>query len=141
WKSDPKPLAASEDPAKGTVLLPSGGELQGGTSQSPRVHDALYFLNATETSYYREMRDYLRSLGARYLIMGSSMWLSSVANAAAQTSLDYQDRHNIYAQLQGPGFPDPARLTYNGWPAVLDPTLGAAGLLARRAVYGQPYVV
>jgi hypothetical protein len=141
WKSDPQPLAASEDPAGDTVQLPSGGEIQGGTSQSPRVRDALYFLNELETGYYREMRDHLRGLGARYLITGSSMWLASVTNSAAQMPLDFVDRHHIYANPQGPGFPDPAHLTYEGRPAVLDPMLGTAGLLSRRAVFGKPYVV
>jgi hypothetical protein len=43
------------------------------------------------------MRDHLRGLGAHYLVTGSSMWLASVTNSAAQVPLDFVDRHHIYS--------------------------------------------
>jgi hypothetical protein len=142
WQSDPQPLAAGEDPAQGTVRLASGGEIQRQTDTppTPRVRDSLRFLHELETGSFREMRDYLRGLGAHCLI-GTNMWLASVANSAAQASLDFVDRHNIYANPKGPGFPDYRSLTYESGPAVLQETMGPASLQSRRAVFGKPFLV
>jgi hypothetical protein len=140
WKPDPQPLAASEDSAQGTVRLAPAADIDRRTSAppTPRVRDSLRFLNAQETSYFAGMRDYLRGLGAHYLIGGSNMWLASVAQSAAQASLDYVAPENFWAPPQGP--PATLGVPYDNRPAVLQETMGPASLLSRRAVFGKPCI-
>lgn len=141
WKTDPQPLAASEDMAAGTVRLAPGARIdpRSNPAPTPRVRDSLRFLNAQETSYFTDMRDYLRGLGAHYLIGGSNMPLASVAQSAAQMPMDYITPENYWGAP--PGGVGGVGVPYDNRPAVLQQTMGPASVLSRRAVYGKPCVI
>ena len=102
------------------------------------MRDSLRFLNAQETSYFTDMRDYLRGLGAHYLIGGSNMWLASVAQSAAQAPVDYNSPENHWGAP--PGGVGGVGVPYDNRPAVLQETMGPASLLSRRAVFGKPCI-
>jgi hypothetical protein len=139
WKSDPEPLGPAEDPAQGTARLARGPELDRITSEAPtpRVEDSIRFLHELQTRYFTEMRDHLRSLGARYLIAGSNHWTSHHAEIATQLPFDFIDRHSYWAHPEG-GF-GWRNVRFSPSSALRQAALGPASLLARQAVLGKPY--
>ena len=69
WAAAQEPLAADEDPERGTVVfrpMPSSESnyVRGGV-KSARFRDQVQFLSDTQRAYFRTMRDYLRRIGLR----------------------------------------------------------------------------
>ncbi|HUW33410.1 MAG TPA: hypothetical protein VM223_17515, partial [Planctomycetota bacterium] len=86
WGTD---LQADEDPAKGTVKLPSDAY-----ADTPRARDGVAFLSATEAATFARMRDFLRNdLGCRALLTNMNGWSNRATDQAARNLFDYGDDH------------------------------------------------
>ena len=105
-------LADSEDPKAYTVRLPSFSSLPASLRSDPtvvdlrrapsRLRDGVQFLYETQRAFFREMRDYIRSIGGRVPITGvvSNDIIPDVASAGAEldfTSENYYGDHPSFA--------------------------------------------
>ena len=142
-------LTDNEDLAKDTAELPllSGGSFQsGGTVSDTRRHpkrvaDGVAFLSETQASYFREMRQFCRSLGVRIPITAvvsndvipdlssvadtcdflSENWYGEGIRADAQTPgvKYYSNRHSLRDDERGGFAPYTASLRWKNKPVVI----------------------
>ena len=90
-------LRAKEDFVGDGIALSDSFEKEGLKKwKGPRLRDGIELLRAVERRYVRDMREYLRGLGVRAAICGSSRTAESDAVAA-----DYVDRHWYWDHPQG----------------------------------------
>jgi hypothetical protein len=92
-------LGAAEDPAAGTVELPTTVVSPGGPERPyrgnlgpARTSDGALFYYEVETAFYSGMREHLRALGLRVPVCGTNMPMSP-AHLRAVATLDFTDQH------------------------------------------------
>ena len=82
-------LQDAEDPARGTVKLPSEAY-----ADTVRSRDGVAFLSATEAATFTRMRDFLRNdLGCKALLTSMNGWSNRATDQAARNLFDYADDH------------------------------------------------
>lgn len=109
--------------------------------QSPTLRDAdrIRFYYDTQTRYFTEMRDHLRSIGLKVPIAGSNHWQREAADLLSNaTGLDFIDRHTYWDHPQG-GFG--WNVAFNNQSALRDPQNSPVSGLARARVAGLPFTV
>ena len=132
-------LAGSEDPAAGTVELPMNPS--GRTYSVARIADMRLFYYALQKTYYREIREHLRTLGVRVPMTGSNHWTRDPLDFELNAQLDYTDRHNYWSHPASPGSWLLENILFNPLPMSMDPGAGLLGILAGRRVLGKPFAV
>ena len=91
-------LQASEDPAAGTARRAGQEELYNGTRRSA---DTARFLYELEGRFYAELRDHVRSLGARAPVCGDCYGLCHPAHLKANAALDWVNIHRYWIASPG----------------------------------------
>ena len=104
-----------------------------------RLGDVYRFLYETQCAYYKTMHEYLRSIGLKCLVAGSSHWISDPADLRANAGLDFIDRHNYWAHPKGGWAIE--QITFEDRSMLSDPLGGIVGICGRRRVYGRPYII
>lgn len=81
------------------VSLPDRASAVAGLAQ--RDPQALRFLYETQVAYFRQMRDYLRSIGVKVPLTGSNFWETMALDIQSNLVMDYVDRHGYWGHPQG----------------------------------------
>ena len=140
WEGD---LGEFEDPAQGSVRRLQRDAF---ASAAPaRFRDEATFYLEIEKGFFAEMEAFLRGLGARQLIVGTSdyshAW-GAMPLLEANATLDIIDGHVYW---QHPRFPG-VKWSRTDWimtntPMVDDPDHSMVAQLSRSVVQGKPYIV
>ena len=136
WKNTLKP---EEDPTRDSVELPMNSA--GFNFSDARQADIRLFFYEIQRSYYRTIRDHVRSLGVRVPLAGSNHWTSDPLDLRANAELDFVDRHSYWAHptvVDGWAF---HQVLFNPLPMIKSRTGGLLGDLASRRIVGKPYSV
>ncbi len=133
-------LKQGESLAKGNVAREKKIQSwkRGGRQPDARTHDTMRFYRQVQRYYYQGMRTYLRSIGVKALIAGSNHWTDFTVDIAANTDMDFIDRHAYWDHPQG-GFGH--KVKFNNTSMLLEPESSLPLSLAGRRVKGMPYTV
>ncbi|HET9932273.1 MAG TPA: CIA30 family protein, partial [Polyangiaceae bacterium] len=95
-------LSQKEDPAQGSVEFAFAFEPETYQRFSrARLADTLRFLYDTQLSYYRRLQARLKRVGYRGLVTGSNHWTEHPLDLAANSELDFVDRHSYFSHPEG----------------------------------------
>jgi hypothetical protein len=98
---------------------------------------ALRFLAAQQETYYRDASSYLRGIGIKVPITGSSYWGTPAADLLSLAGTDFVDRHGYWRSPQGGYSPvGPPATT-----PMVDAPLGSLPELGRQRILGKPFLV
>ncbi|MFH0886601.1 MAG: hypothetical protein V1843_00370 [bacterium] len=135
-------LKDGEDPLQGTVKR---GEMVLAKYRDEyrqfdlmREADTSRFYSEVESKYYREMRDYLRGIGVKVPLSGSNHWENILADIAANSELDYIDRHRYWDH---PRLAYGTKVLFDNLPMVNYPDGSLPVFFAAYKVAGKPYSV
>lgn len=96
------------------------------------------FLYELQTSTYKEIYDYLRSIGVKVPIAGSNHWENWLSDVLSNAQLDYIDRHAYWDHPQG-GYSPTNR--FNNNPMVKQPAGSTITWMGRQQMEGMPFIV
>ncbi len=96
------------------------------------------FLYELQTSTYREIYDYLRSIGVKVPIAGSNHWENWVGDVLSNAQLDYIDRHAYWDHPQG-GYSPTNR--FNNSPMIKQPSGSIITWMGRQQIEDMPFIV
>lgn len=96
------------------------------------------FLYELQTSTYKEIYDYLRSIGVKVPIAGSNHWENWLGDVLSNAQLDYIDRHAYWDHPQG-GYSPTNR--FNNNPMVKQPAGSTITWMGRQQMEGMPFIV
>lgn len=96
------------------------------------------FLYELQTSTYKEIYDYLRSIGVKVPIAGSNHWENWIGDVLSNAQLDYIDRHAYWDHPQG-GYSPTNR--FNNNPMVKQPAGSTITWMGRQQIEGMPFIV
>jgi hypothetical protein len=142
WKGD---LRENESPALGSVRRLHKSEFAAASAE--RFQQEAQFYTDIEIDYFVEMKQFLRGLGAKQLLLGTSDWRhdwSSMPSIEANAELDVIDGHYYW---QHPQSRTPsAHWTPDNWfiwntPMVDQPDASVVPHCTRALVQGKPFIV
>lgn len=103
------------------------------------LQNAYEFLYQNQVAYFKEMKDYLRTLGLKVPIAGSNHWVDVIADLRANAEMDFVDRHKYWAHpRKGYSIEEG---DFDKEPMIMDTRGGIIQNLAARRVHDRPYVV
>ena len=96
------------------------------------------FLYEVQTETFKEIYDYLRSIGVKVPIAGSNHWENWIGDVLSNAQLDYIDRHAYWDHPQG-GYSPTNR--FNNSPMVKQPAGSTITWMGRQQMEGMPFIV
>jgi hypothetical protein len=134
-------LGKDEDPKKGTVEVIGNWQDDSYKAYTrQRALDTFRFYYDTQLNYYRIIREFVRGLGCKSLMTGSNHWTDIPADLYANSQMDYIDRHNYWANIEG-GYGYSPSVTFDPRSMLRDSKGGLMDPLGKKRVKGLPYIV
>jgi hypothetical protein len=103
-----------------------------------REKDNLQFYYDLEADYFKEMANYLKSLGLKVPISGSNHWVNIAADVKANAVLDYIDRHRYWDH---PQFGYGTEIVFENQPEVKFPEKSLIPNFAAYKIEGLPFSI